>query len=239
LRIVALVAASLVFASVAAAEGMGAASPRARPVDPSAPVHSSFGGSVLAVAAVDPPGADTAAVEVSDSDSSGVEIVGGEPDSEAVTGPMVRTPIGSKAAKASRFDAPHWVMLRNAVFPGWGQAANGSWIKAGAVAVGEIGLAWRLFDDRRALDQLQSQVDDARAAGDDALEASLIDSYNTRLNSYTGRQWFLGAVFVYSLLDAYIDAHFRNFKAEFETDPALPGGVPPATSTRVGLRFDF
>ena len=43
---------------------------------------------------------------------------------------------------------------------------------------------------------------------------------------------------VYSLVDAYVDAHFRNFKIEFETDPALEGRQPN-TGARVGWELRF
>jgi hypothetical protein len=145
----------------------------------------------------------------------------------------------SAPAPVSRYDSPRWVMIRSAVFPGWGQAHNGSWIKAGAVAAGEGALVWRLFDDKRALDRLSDEVAAAQGSGDDELEAVLVDRYNARLDAYSGRQWFLGAVFFYSLLDAYIDAHFRSFKTEFQADPALPEGVPPASEMRFGLRVSF
>jgi hypothetical protein len=45
-----------------------------------------------------------------------------------------------------------------------------------------------------------------------------------------------------------VDAHFRGFELEFEHDPALPDGPPPATpngsrggggGVRLGLRWRF
>ena len=46
------------------------------------------------------------------------------------------------------------------------------------------------------------------------------------------------ALVVYSLVDAYVDAHFRNFKIEFETDPALPQGAKGAAA-RVAWELRF
>jgi hypothetical protein len=65
-----------------------------------------------------------------------------------------------------------------------------------------------------------------------------VNDYNSRLETVTGREWWLGAVVAYALLDAYIDAHFRNFEAEFEYDPALPGGEPSAR-VRLSYRWSF
>jgi hypothetical protein len=130
-------------------------------------------------------------------------------------------------------------MLRSALVPGWGQAYNGSWLKAVGVAVGEIGLAFRIRDDQRTLNRLDRDANQARVAGDLELEAELIDAYNSRLDGYTARQWFLAGLFTYALVDAYIDAHFRNFELEFENDPALPEGVRPGRTARFGLRMAF
>jgi hypothetical protein len=170
-------------------------------------------------------------------------------DVEPALDPVVIAPVDStdavvrgKAAKPATnkhtgFDAPRWVMIRSAIIPGWGQAYNGAWLKAAGVAVVEGGLIWRLVDDRQALADLESAANAAGDAGNVELENDLVDQYNARLDDYTRRQWYLGAVFALSLLDAYIDAHFRGFKAEFEGDPALPEGSAP--TARIGLRMTF
>jgi hypothetical protein len=46
-------------------------------------------------------------------------------------------------------------------------------------------------------------------------------------------------VIVYAMVDAYVDAHFRNFDVDFETDPALPGGAPAEAGGRLLLRWRF
>jgi hypothetical protein len=65
------------------------------------------------------------------------------------------------------------------------------------------------------------------------------NSYNSLLNGQVSRLWLLGGVVVYAMVDAYVDAHFRNFKIEFEQDPALPGGRPGSGRTRLYLRWAF
>ena len=74
---------------------------------------------------------------------------------------------------------------------------------------------------------------------DDSRRLALIDQHNELLNHYVGRQWLMGALVTYALLDAYIDAHFRTFKAEFETDPALPGGPPRERRMSLSFRWSF
>ena len=60
-----------------------------------------------------------------------------------------------------------------------------------------------------------------------------VERYNTRLDHMVGREWLLGGLLVYSLIDAYVDAHFVNFRFEFEHDSARPEGV------RLGLEKRF
>jgi hypothetical protein len=149
----------------------------------------------------------------------------------------------------SGFDAPRWVMARSLVVPGWGQLHNGSWIKAIGLATGEVLLVSRMVDDNQSLDDLNAAIEAARAAGDPVAEEAAVAAYNGTLDNLTRRQWLFGALLAYSLLDAYIDAHFRDFDIEFKQDPALPGGVPPASGKRkgqaasgqyrLGLRWSF
>jgi hypothetical protein len=125
------------------------------------------------------------------------------------------------------------------VLPGWGQAYNRQWWKAGVVAAVELGMAYRIYDDNRVLDDLDRQAAEAAAAGDAELQNALALRYNDRLDTMVARQWLLAGVIVYALLDAYVDAHFRGFDVEFEADPALPADAPAATGARAGLRWSF
>jgi hypothetical protein len=90
-------------------------------------------------------------------------------------------------------------------------------------------------DDRRTLDRLQDAVDAARESGDGEAEFYAVEAYNQHLDAATARQWWLGGLVAFALVDAYVDAHFRNFKVNFEGDPALPGGT--AGSARVSLSY--
>ena len=137
------------------------------------------------------------------------------------------------------FDQPKWVMLRSLVVPGWGQAYNGAWWKAAGIALTEGYLIARIAGDARDLGRLQREVDQAGLSGNSLQEQTLADEYNARSDRYVGRQWLLGAMLAYSLTDAYIDAHFRNFRIEFEHDPALPAGDAKAAGLRVSWQEKF
>ena len=125
--------------------------------------------------------------------------------------------------KLGLFDQPRFVMARSLVFPGWGQAHNHAWFKAVVIAGAEWYLIASLVQDDRALKDLNEQIDAAQAAGDFDTENMLVDQYNARLNTFVAHQWWLGGVVIYSMADAYVDAHFVNFKFEFEHDRALRG----------------
>ena len=148
----------------------------------------------------------------------------------------LHTAMSAEAAHWS--DQPRFVMMRSLLIPGWGQFYNHAYIKAAAVAGGEIWLLTALSSANRDLDQLQLQVEAARASGDAAALASATQAYNDKLNHFVSTQWLLGGVVVYALLDAYVDAHFRHFAVEFRKDSAPPGGPAPAR-LRLDLRWKF
>jgi hypothetical protein len=145
---------------------------------------------------------------------------------------------GPAASPTAWSDQPRFVMMRSLLVPGWGQFHNRAYVKAAAVAGGEVWLLSALSSANHDLDQLQAQVDAARASGDLAAEAVATQAYNDKLDHFVSLQWLLGGVVVYALLDAYVDAHFRNFAVEFRKDSAPPGGPAPA-KLRLDLRWNF
>ncbi len=155
-----------------------------------------------------------------------------------------------RAAKphAGWSEQPRFVMMRSALVPGWGQAHNHAWLKAVGVAAAESYLISALVNDDRVLNDLQDEINsipDSLAS----FRTDPIQRYNARVEKYVGRQWMLAGVLAYALVDAYVDAHFRNFDLEFRHDPALPEGAsadPGATTsavrsgtTRLALRWHF
>lgn len=148
-------------------------------------------------------------------------------DSVRATAPVVRP---DTLRRTPWHEQPRFVMARSLVLPGWGQLHNRQWFKAVLVAGGEGYFVARLVEDQRALDRTLSALADARAAHDAAGEERLVNEYNTRLDQRLARQWLLGAVLAYALVDAYVDANFRGFDVEFKTDPALPAGPPSGPS---------
>lgn len=175
----------------------------------------------------------------------------GARDSAALASP---DSTGSAAAaarrSANRFsEQPRAVMLRSLVVPGWGQAYNHAWFKAVGVAGTEGWLISSVLHDRSQLNGLRDQANAAAQLHDEAAYIAAVNRYNSRLDGYVGGQWLLGGLLAYALIDAYVDAHFRRFELEFQSDPALPrdiapedgrGGAPPGDSGgRLSLRWHF
>ena len=174
-----------------------------------------------------PAGPDSAKVP------AGITVVGGE---SASAQPAKH----DTTRKSGWSDQPRIVMMRSLIFPGWGQAYNHAWYKAGAIAAGEVWLGTLIVRDQQHLDDLNAQIEQVRndTTSTQAEEDQLVTEYNDVLAQQTTRAWFLGAVVVYALVDAYVDAHFRNFEIEFKHDPALPPGTQPA-DRKSGLRTGF
>jgi hypothetical protein len=169
-------------------------------------------------------------------DSTGAPARGTARAAADSTGAPARVTADTAAADTSRrirlWDQPRMVMLRSLVVPGWGQVHNHAWLKAVGFAGVETWMGLGMLDDRRALDRLSAEVDAATAADDHARESLAISEYNDRLNRYVGRQWTLAGIVTYAVLDAYVDAHFRNFDVEFRHDPALPPDMGGGAATR-------
>ncbi|MFN8588004.1 MAG: DUF5683 domain-containing protein [Candidatus Eisenbacteria bacterium] len=148
-------------------------------------------------------------------------------------------------------EQPRFVMARSLVVPGWGQFHNRAWWKAAAVAGGEGLLVARIAQDQSDLRDWRAKVDAAAAVQGHAGYAEAVSGYNATLDRLVGHQWLLGGVVAYALVDAYVDAHFRDFDIEFRTDPALPDGIPPSDARparsassrlpglRAALRWNF
>lgn len=152
----------------------------------------------------------------------------------------------SAAARRVRWtEQPRVVMLRSLVVPGWGQWHNRAHLKAAVVAGVEGWIVGGMVSDQAAMNRVAARAHQAT----DLSDPNLVE-YNSRLDSFVSGQWLLGGVLAYALVDAYVDAHFRTFDADFRVDPALPRDAAPAgppapgrgrggARTRLSLEWHF
>ncbi len=128
---------------------------------------------------------------------------------------------------------PLLVMLRSALIPGWGQLTNGRLWKA-FLAVGTEGyLVGRVVRSQGDLRDLEGQLTGATSFADSSRIQLDIE---TKRNERTGFVWWTATAVGVSMLDAYVDAHFR----QFDVRPVArwsPRGSPAWLGIRLARRF--
>ncbi len=150
----------------------------------------------------------------------------GRPDSAAVSGALAdsataKTPITWNSAPPAVRDTtmrhvkPFLVMARSAIVPGWGQVYNRQPLKAVLVVAGEGFLTYKIFKEL----SLENDAIDRQAAALDLAEfdAAVADETN-HYNRKIDWIWWTAAAHLLQMADAYVDAHFINFDAEFGPD---------------------
>jgi hypothetical protein len=108
---------------------------------------------------------------------------------------------------------PFFVMARSAIVPGWGQVYNRQPLKAVAVVAGEGFLIYKIFQEldleNQAIDRQVAAIPDSPEY--DTAVADELTHYNRKVNWI----WWTAAAHLLQMADAYVDAHFLNFDAEF------------------------
>lgn len=112
--------------------------------------------------------------------------------------------------------SPTGALLRSAAFPGWGQLYNKKYIKAAIIGVGESILiyqtAWYWDKTSKYKDIYLNAETDSDLRREYFYK---FDSHRDLRNQYI---WFLGLTVFYSMFDAYVDAHLKNFDVDLTPD---------------------
>jgi hypothetical protein len=111
--------------------------------------------------------------------------------------------------------SPTGVAVRSLLIPGWGQATNGEWIKAGVVFVAEGAFIVGIIRDTNTLSGLDPRDPQYKVVEDNRI----------------AKFWWLGGIVFLSMLDAYVGAHLKNVDATIEPEP-MEGGVALKVSAR-------
>jgi len=111
--------------------------------------------------------------------------------------------------------SPTRTMLKSVALPGWGQAANGKYVKAAVIGAIESYFIYRAVDyglkagdARRDWKNLPDTLPTQKAAAF-LKYADFRDSRNSHI-------WYTAITVFLSMIDAYVDAHLHNF-------PLTPG----------------
>ncbi|UCE18510.1 MAG: hypothetical protein JSV84_16935 [Gemmatimonadota bacterium] len=92
--------------------------------------------------------------------------------------------------------SPTGAMIRSAVVPGWGQFYTEHYVKSGLIFCIESGLV------------ISALVQDKKARDAYAVD---YEEYLDRLDRRNGYLWWTAGVIVFSMIDAYVDAHLFGF----------------------------
>ena len=132
--------------------------------------------------------------------------------------------------------SPVSTLLRSAACPGWGQLENGQPLKAIAVFGAEAGLLASGFVELRRAERSLEAQDRAAERGDAAEAAEEYQRYLDRRDRGISRFWWAGFAVLLSMLDAYTDAHLRDFNtgSEFPPPEETPEASPSAPASGAG-----
>jgi hypothetical protein len=112
------------------------------------------------------------------------------------------------------YKSPTGALLRSAFVPGWGQFYNGSYIKAGIIGSLESFLIYQtVYYFRRT-----SRYEDLYTHDSTGARYSLYQQYDRYRDLRNQHIWFLGITIFFSMFDAYVDAHLKNFNVDLTPD---------------------
>ena len=140
---------------------------------------------------------------------------------------------GTTAPATRSTASPVSTLLRSAACPGWGQLENGQPLKAIAVFGAEAGLLASGFVELRRAERSLEVQDRAAERGDAAEAAEEYQRYLDRRDRGISRFWWAGFAVLLSMLDAYTDAHLRDFDtgSEFPPPEETPEASPSAPAS--------
>ena len=107
--------------------------------------------------------------------------------------------------------SPTGAMIRSALFPGWGQVYTKHYVKGGLIFCLETGLV------------ISAVIEDTKAR--DAYPKDY-EEYLDRLDRRNTFLWWTAGVIIYSMIDAYVDAHLFEFDEEDVTLSIEPSPHP-------------
>jgi len=130
--------------------------------------------------------------------------------------------------------SPFWSSIRSLAFPGWGQLHNGSEIRAAVLFSMQTYFLSRIYVADRRASYYRDRANDPEPAWDrDELLARYDDLRDTRGDMV----WWSAILALYSVIDAYVDAHMVGFDEGVDEVERLTWTVTPREGgAAVGIR---
>jgi hypothetical protein len=122
----------------------------------------------------------------------------------------------SQDSGKAKSKSPRGAMLRSLIIPGWGQFYNGKWFKGILVGGAELGL-----------------ITNAVILNQYAARSTTLMEREFYQNNRNLSFWWLGAVILYSIGDAFVDAHLYKF----DEAPNLTVKLQPQEDRVLGKTF--
>ncbi|MBN2410365.1 hypothetical protein JXQ31_01660 [candidate division KSB1 bacterium] len=114
--------------------------------------------------------------------------------------------------------SPRGAMLRSLVVPGWGQFYNGKWFKGILIGGTEIGLVINAVIQNHYAVQSETELEKEFYRENKSLSI-----------------WWLGATILYSITDAYVDAHLYNFDDSPNLSMKVKEEIEPLNNTKYSV----
>jgi hypothetical protein len=134
-------------------------------------------------------------------------------DTSSNTGVSFNARVSPKSSeKEIPIEPAYRIVLRSLVYPGWGQLYNRKYFKALVVFTSEATLLGMISTESR---QASEAYNDHLAARDLATAERLYAEYERHFNRMDSLVWWAAGLVLYSLADAYVDAHLITFEEEF------------------------
>lgn len=133
--------------------------------------------------------------------------------------------------------SPSMTMLKSVVVPGWGQISNGKYIKAGLIIVVESYFIYRAVDYAGlASDWRKKWKAEPDSSYLNTIYFNQYADYRDTRNSFI---WYTLITAFFSMIDAYVDAHLKNFPDDIPTPDNLSIVVDAGRETRFAVSFSF
>ncbi len=143
----------------------------------------------------------------------------------------------ARAAEGPPQASPFWSSSRSLVFPGWGQLHNGSEKKAIVLFSLQTYLIGRVFAAERRARYYQDRMNDETPGWSrEDLQARYDDLRDTRGDLV----WWSSLLVLYSVIDAYVDAHLVGFEEQVEQVERVTASlVPTDGGAEAAIAFRF